>query len=710
MKPIGKKIFESPVILIKNLDSGDILCVDSSTSATILDKTTLGMKSGFRGGIKHENYTSRVVDFTTDVNYFVSVSSDAKESRLYDIGTKKVIAKVNRHQGSVSCVGIDPLNRYMFSCGEDGKTFAVDIKSAKLAFTLPMHSDSINDIVFSQNGSWLATASCDKKVFLYSIDSMALKHKLITHSESVIKLEFLNMHRLFSIDKKGNGVIWDMNSGRVITRLKGIYDDVIHVTKSSDNKFLFLATKFGHILVYELKKYELLCTNYIKLSNHITSLGFDGQNQTLIIGTSANELYFYNIYDGQDEIEKFVKEKRYSDVYRYIVEKNPLLQYTKIYQKVEAIWELILAKAILALEKGDKKIALTLFKNFKNIPSKNTIIQKTIVEYDEFHKFVLFAKQGKMALAYSLANNHPMYKESTIFKSLEKNWKRAFMLAQKYSLDPKAKDKAREVLIPYRGISEKTKLIKDLFMQGDIYRRFKIAIGQKDFKLSFELISQHSFLREFPEYDLLINYADALYIKAQKLLQEDDTHSAIKILRVLLDFEDFKEDAKDIIDSIELKHKFYEAVKKDDYITAYNIMALSEELQESKEGVGLQKEWNKDLAKANIYAVDGDIIGVKSALSKYMSISSKYIHLANIFGWAYMIQLEQSIREKKEQSAIENGIKKYILCFGVQEQIEVFFKIFKKNYPKTKLNLKLQTKGSIEMWRPSMIVNSILDY
>jgi len=708
MRPLSKKFFEYPVVLLKNLDDGGLLVVDSQMTVTILDKTNFGMKSGFRGNISYADYKNRVIDFTTDVKYFVSVSADTQESRLFDLQTKRIAMKVNRHQGGVSCVGIDPLNRYMFSCGKDGKTFAVDIKNAKLAFTLPMHSDSINDIAFSDNGVWLATASDDKKVFLFNIDSMSLKHKLIGHSKTVVKVQFLSMHRLFSVDNGSSGIVWDMKNAKVIKRLEGIHDVVVQVTKSCDNKFLFLATELGYILVYELENYKLLSSKYIKLSSRITSLGFDGLNQNLLIGTDSNELYFYNIYDSQEKIEEFIEKKEYDKVYKQ-VEKNPLLQYTKIYQKVEAIWDLVFKKAILALEKGDNKVATAFFSIFKNIPSKNKIIQKTIAEYAEFNQFVMFAKQGKIALAYSLVNKHPSYRDSAIFRNLEKNWKKAFVLAQKYSLDPKAKEKAREVLIPYRGISEKTKLIKELFMQGDVYRRFKIAIGQKDFKLSFELISQHPFLKEFPEHEALINYADTLFIKAQKYLQNDDTHAAIKILRVLLDFDGFKEDAQSIIDSIELKHKFYEAIKRDDFITAYNIMALCEELQESKEGIVLQKEWNNDLAKANIYAVDGDIASVKKVLSKYMKIRSKYVHLANVFGWTYMIQLEQSIRQKVEQSKIENGIKNYILCFGIQEQIEVFFKIFKKYYPKSKLNLELQTKGSLEMWRPSMIVNSILD-
>jgi len=708
MKPLKKKLFEFPIVLLKNLDSSDLVTVDTQTTVVILDGKTFSVKNGFKSKISLKDFKFKVVDFSNDGVFFVVIDSSVKESKLFNVKTKKIVAKISRHQGSVTCVGIDPLDRYMFSCGEDGKTFVTDIKSAKLAFTLPIHSDAINDIAFSDNGVWLATASYDKKVFLFNIDSRSFRHKLIGHSGAVVKLQFLNLHRLFSIDNKSNGIIWDMKSGKVIKRLEGIHDIVVQVTKSADNKFLFLATELGYILVYELENYELLSSKYIKFSTHITSLCFDEINNNLLVATASNELYIYYIYEFQEDMEKLANKKLYAKAYQYI-DKNPLLKYTKIYDKMESIWDIVLKKAILALEKNDKKSAVEIFTSFKNIPLKNTIMQKTLDEYVDFEHFSAFAKQGKVALAYTLANKHPMYKNSSIFKSMEINWKKAFLLAQKYSIDPKSQEKAREVLSPYRGVSDKTKLIQSLFMQGDVYRRFKIAIGQKDFKLAFELIRHNSFLKEFKEYDMLVKYADTLYIKSQKYLQDDEIHMAIKILRILLDFDDFKEEAKTILESIELEHRFYEAIKKDDFISAYNIMASFEELQETKEGKVLQKQWNDDLQKANGYAVDGDIMSMKDILSKYMQISSRYKHLATMFALAYIVQLEQAIRQKKERLIIENGIKNYILCFGIQEQIEIFFRIFKRYYPKSKLNLEVLTKGSLDMWRPSMIVNSILD-
>ena len=160
---------------------------------------------------------------------------------------------------------------------------------------------------------------------------------------------------------------------------------------------------------------------------------------------------------------------------------------------------------------------------------------------------------------------------------------------------------------------------------------------------------------------------------------------------------------------IESQQKFFNAIEEEDDVLAYNLMAISEDLLETDDGKRLQTQWNKDLSNANSFAVDGDINGIKETLTPYMKISSKYMSLASVFGWCYMVQLEHGVKRKEDKALIENGIKNYILSFGIQDQIESFFNIFMRYYPDSKLSLELLTKGSLSMWRPSMIVNSILE-
>ena len=708
MKVVTSKGINNAVILLKILEDGRLVVVDNETTIRFLKKEELGVVDGFKVNIKHQYYKASPIAFSNDGDYFATLSEDRQESKLYNTKTKKLITSVNRHHGEVSCVGIDPLNRYMFSCGDDGKTFAIDIKSGKLVFTLPVHVDTINDISFSENGNWVATCSYDRKISIFSLVTMTAKTKLKAHAAAVTKMQFLKGNRLISVDKNSSAIIWDMYTGKVIERLQGIHDDIRQIVTSKDDEFLFIGTALGYVLVYDLKSYELLSSRYIKIASPITALEFDDENSHLIIGTDDGFIMVYDIYEGEDKLKDMLKNKQFDGIQKE-AEQNPVLAYTQVYNLVANLWDNALEKAKIALQNNDKEKALLLLNSFKSIPSKNKIIQKTIEDYAEFGKFAKFAKEGKLALAYSLTNTHPAYKDSKLYKALEERWKKTFMQAQKYILEPKGMEKAKEVLKAYRGISEKTKLIQELLTQGEVYKRFRTAIGQKDFTVCFELIKQHKFLKEFPEYEVLMNYADTLYIKSQEYLSKNDTNAAVKMLRVLSVFDDFKEEVKTLMNEIEIKQKFFVAVESDDYNKAYELMNQVEELQETPEGQKLQSEWYDDLAKANAYAVNGDALNVKKALEKYLKMSAKTTAISTVFAWCYMIQMEDAARDGATQNVLEKGIKNYILNFGLQEQIESFFLLFKEKHPSTKLNIEHLKQGSTSMWHPSMIVAYILD-
>ena len=708
MEVIKQKGFNKAIIVAKILEDKRLLVVDNHTTIRFLNKEDFTTLDGFRVNIHHERYKTNVVAFSNDGSCFATLTADCKVSRLYSVKTKKLITKVDRHQGEVSCVGIDPQSRYMFSSGDDGKTFAMDVKSGKLVLSLPFHSDTINDIAFSKNGNWVATASYDRKVSVFSLVTMTARDKFKAHSAPVMKLRFLTKNRIISTDKNANAIIWNIHSGKVIERLQGIHDDITKLVTTEDDRFLFIGTALGYILVYDLDTYELVSSKYIKIAATISSLEFDDENNILIVGTDDGFVMYYDIYAKLDLIKNMLKNKIFNKI-QNVVDENPMLAYTEAYKMVSNLWENTLTKARIALEQGNRDKAITLLNIFRAIPSKNSIIQKLLADYEEYDKFVKFAKEGKLALAYGLANVHPIYKESKIYNSLEARWKKVFIQAQKYILNPRTAQKAKDIFMPYRGISEKTKLIQEILTQSEVYKRFRSAIGQKDFKICFELIKQHPFLKEIPEYEVLMNYADTLYIKSQEFMNKGDTHSAVKMLRILYLFSDFTEEAKELLKDIEVKQKFFNAVADEDFESAYNLMALSEDLEITEDGSRLHFEWIQAQNRAGDFAGNGDAKGVEKVLQEYMHISSKTTAIATIFAWCYMVQLEDAAREDAEQVKIEQGIKNFILNFGLQDRIEIFYEQFKGKYLDTKLTLEHLAYGSIEMWRPSMIVESILE-
>jgi hypothetical protein len=248
-----------------------------------------------------------------------------------------------------------------------------------------------------------------------------------------------------------------------------------------------------------------------------------------------------------------------------------------------------------------------------------------------------------------------------------------------------------------------------MFTQSKAYERFKLALGKKDFRIAFELIKMHPFIKEFPEYAKIMTYAETLHKKSKELIQKGETNSALVMLNTLSNFKDYADEVEESMKTIKEKQKFTQAIVKENLVLAYALLDESDDLLKTTEGKELNNEWNYSLAKANSFAVKGEIDGIKENLEKYMKINSKFMSIASVFAWAYMIQLENAIRAKKEMIVIEDGIRKYVSIFGYQDQIDSFVSIFKKYYKETRMNLEFEPKGSIRMWNPTKIVNSILD-
>ena len=709
MEALLSKSFAKPIITLKLYPEDDtLLVIDNETTIRFLNKDTLSLVDGFKAGIVHKNFKGQIVDFSNNKNFLATLSADVRESRLYNAKKKKLVAKVTRHHGEVSCVKLDPNNRFMLSGGDDGKVFAIDTKSGKLMFTLPSHIDTINDIAFTKNANWVATASYDRKVTLFNLITMKMKERLRAHSAPVMHLRFFQKNKLLSIDKDSKAIIWDIQKAKVHKRLQGIHDDVRKITMSGDERFLFIGTALGYVLVYDMETFEVIHNRLVKISSPISAMEFDADKNHLFVGTEDGFLIVYDIFEGLETIKELLKKQQLDQV-QAEVDKNPLLKYTNVYGLVSNLWEKSYEKARIALEAGQHEKAKLILTHFKNNPAYNKKIQKLFRDYEQYGKFVEFAKQGKLPMAYSLANSFPIYKESKIYKALEKQWRTIFAKAQKLILNPKTAQQAKDILVPYRGISEKTKYIQELLSKSSVYTRFRDAIGKKDFKMAMELVKRNPFLHELPEYLTLITFADNLYIKTHDAIANNDFNTAVKYLQILENFDDFKEEAQEQLHNINLKQKFQLAVSSNNISDAYDAMTELEELQETPEGKKLLHQWDEDINIANTYAVSGDVLGVKKSLEKYMEIKSKYAPLATMFAWTYISQLEQAMQQKQEKSVIEKGIKNYISIFGLTDQIESFFEFFKEKYPDIKLNLELLHKGSLEKWRPSMIVKSILD-
>ena len=696
--------FASPILFLKILNDERVALIDASTNIRLLEQKTFSLSGGLKGHISHKDYKQKVTSLSSDLKYLISCHKENRELILIHLKDKKTFAKFHRHQGEISLITIDPLNRYVFSCGDDGKIFALDIKSGKLTFVLPKHNDRVNDVAFSSNGLWYISVGYDKKVIIFNLTTMKITHKLSLHSKPIMKTTFLDASRAISIDKDSTGIIFNIYDGTILARVDNIHDDVTAL--SSNGKFLFIGTALGYVILYELKEYKMLSRQFIKVNAYITQLEFNKTTNTLLLATSNGDLSSFNIYSGEDALRASLQKKNYKSI-QNILSKNPLLVYTSAYIRFNNIWEETLKRAKDALEKGNLKRVDELFKDFKQIPSKHKIIQKLLEDFKDFDKFRTVIKNGKISLAYNILHMHPEFKETKAYHTLENQWKKKFLQAQEVLAQPRGLDRANDILKPYKGITEKTLSIQSLLKEHLIYNQFKKSIIKEEFKIVFEYAKLHPFLKEFPEYQEISNYALSLHKKALNSIQKREFNSAIKALTTLQNFTEFKEEATSLLANLKIDQTLFHSIEENNLQLAYEILDKNLQLYASDEGMVLQERWNNDVDRANAFALHANIKELNNLLNKYFNIPSRFLSLSTIYAYCYLTELELAVRLKKSALLIEKGIKKYILLFGLNHQIANFYTICKKYYPELDLDLKSLPSASSYTWRPNMIVNSI---
>jgi WD40 repeat protein len=697
---------KTPILKIKTLANGVLAVIDAHTTVRIVSLDNYKVVGGFKSNIQHERYSGSIVDISYGGDYSISVIPKSNKAALFSTEKKELLYKVGRHQGDIESVAIDRNSRYCVTCGQDGKVFVWALKTARLAFTMPPHADFVTAVAFNDSGQWIATGSFDRTINLLNIATMKQPMKLIGHSSVIVGLVFLPDIRLLSAEREGALVVWDIRTGRLLKRLVKMNDTITAMCISDDKRFVFVGTKLGYVGLYDMQSMELVKQRYLKESEEISSLAFIESGYRLAIGTIEGNIRFYSLFGDQETYMDLLRQRKYKAFY-LLLDDNPILFYSKPYELVEKIWGDVVTKARNYLEKGDKTKAKELLDLFSGIPSKNGLITQMLRDYEKYAQFQKCLQEGRLPLAYSMAKQYPVFQESDLYRKIEQRWKKLFSKAQELILGVSGEEQARTLLAPYRGISEKTLLIQQLFAEKRLYEYFKKVISSRNFLKFFDLVKNHPFLKEFSEYTTVMEYADKLYIQAMKGYQNNDLMTAKRACEILIYFPDYSKEATELLETIKVKHLFFDAIMAENLLNAFAYLASYPLLYETPEAQKLENHWNKIVDLALRYAAKGEVENLRNQFEFYLPISAKYSAMGSVFAQCYSVQLEQKLRVHASSAELENGIRNYSTFFGIDEYMLFFFDLYKRNYTATTLELQMLKQGSLETWSPAMIVNDI---
>jgi hypothetical protein len=205
-----------------------------------------------------------------------------------------------------------------------------------------------------------------------------------------------------------------------------------------------------------------------------------------------------------------------------------------------------------------------------------------------------------------------------------------------------------------------------------------------------------------------MEYADKLYIQAHQGYVQGEYATARKACEILLAFPDYAAEAQEMLDTIRVKHLFFDSITSNNLDNAFAYLSSYPLLYETPEAQVLENHWNKIVDQAQRFAAKGLARETLNVFEPYHAINAKFSAIGSVMAQAYCVQLEQKLRIKASQEIIERGIRQYVGLFGVDEGITTVFEYFKARYP-TKLDLESLKKGSLDTWNPLIHIDDITE-
>jgi len=574
--------------LIKNIkarvscfySNEDLVIVDESNRIFFFDNA-FKLKHGIKLKLPKNKPYENGVKFSKDGKYLL-IAID-KFVTLWDISNKKHIENFTfKHE--ILSVKFSRDNKYFACGGVDGKIYLFNLKLKKKILELPSHKDFVLDIEFNSDRNYIFVATYDKAVCFYNLITLNKKEEYL-HTKPVKKIEEKNY--LISSDEISYAINWDKNLFE--------YKDIIKVySKFKDffiyDEFLILALE-DRIFIYNLKNKVIENDKFMELKDIDKITVFKNY---LVISTLSGEIYVRDVFEEEKEFLDLIINEKYKEAYE-LINKNPFLKFSKGYEKLNNLIELLIKKA-LKLYETNKFEALEILNKLLIIPHLRTKIENIIKQYKNFEKFIFAIKEKNYALAYMIAKQNPLLKENRYFKQLEKNWENAFERAKKL-VEAGKFEKAKEILEPFMAVNEKISLIELLLKDAEIYKVLKEKLSKRDFKGFFELIRKYPELKNTKEYIQVLNYANILYKLVVKSLNEGKFEKAKKVALILKDIKGYEDKVKKILERIENSLKFLHLLNTNPQ-KAIEMTEIYSYLKELKEYQMFIKTFNINIEKA----------------------------------------------------------------------------------------------------------------
>ena len=579
----------------------DELIIVDEVNRVIKFDSSLNLKGGVRLKLPPNKPNEKGVKISKDGTYLIVTVNNL--ITLWDLKRKKMI-KNFKEEKEVLCIGFDNENNYFASGDIAGKIFLYNLNIKKKVAQVAKYKDFINDLAISDDLNEIVAGCFDKCVLFVNLTSFNKKERYL-HIKPVKKVE--NKSYVVSADEISDIVKWDLIKIDKKDRVD-FYREFRDFWIDSDILVILGANK---IMLYSLEREVILNDKFEEFANgdKIAVIG-----KYMVVSDMNGVLYYRDLFEEEKDLLDAILREDFKKAYE-LIDANPFLRRSQGFERLEKMVELFIKRA-KSLFETDPAEAVKMLDKLIEVPHLRSKIKEIISHYSNLIKFKNAVKSGNYALAYTIANQYPLLKETKYYQLLEKKWQITFNKAFKLIEEGRISE-AKELLEPFMAVTEKLPLIELLLREANIIKLMREKLAKRDFKGFFDLVKAHPELKNTAEYQNVINYANKLYQKALEFLEKEEFDKAKKAALILQDFPDFKDKAQKILEKIEIILKFLGYMANKEYEKALELVELYPFLKNLKSYKEFIKKRNEKILKAEELANSGKVNEAMKLLKDY---------------------------------------------------------------------------------------------
>ena len=533
----------------------ELYLVDEVNRVLKFDKDLL-LIGGFKLKFNNNKPTEKCVKMDKNAKLLAVASNNL--IGVWDLKSKKFLGSFQRKDDILS-ISLD--EEYLVSGGVSGEIKLYNLEIKKEIGTIIKHKDFVTDLEIESEINEVYGGCYDKAVVFCDLITYRKKERYL-HIKPVRKIE--KKETLITADQISDILKWDVVKTESKDRVdfyKEFRDFWI------DDNFLVILMN-SKVAIYDLEKEVILNDNFLEINEGDKIVVF---GRFMLISDIKGVLYKFDLFEDEEKLLDLILKEDFKRAYE-LVDKNPFLKRTLAFEKLEKLVEAMIKRAKAYFE-TDKEKAIEILQKLLVVPHLRGQIENIIRDFENIVKFKFAIKSGNYALAYQLANQFPLLKETKYYELLEKKWQITFEKALKLIKEGKISE-AKELLEPFMAVPTKLPLIEFALKKANILFLMKEKLAKRDFKGFFDLVKLHPELKDTIEYQKVLEYGKRLLEKAEELFEKEEFEKAKRALNILLDFPDYAPKAQKLLKKIEIALEFQRVLANKDYEKAYELIEL----------------------------------------------------------------------------------------------------------------------------------------